>query len=553
MEKYSLCEVNEMSNDEIETTDEETTEEPTTEEPTADEPAPEESTTDEAPPEETVPEEVVPAEPTVLEKLQGVVGEGSATDSELERLVYSGDPSVLPQYHYRWKGKYLADYAVRVENETEIQGILEIAREHNIAVIPRGGASSCMSSSSPTRGGITLDTKPMNKVLEISKDDMFVRVQPGVTFEALATALEKQELTLGIYPSSAKSAVIGGWIGVGGRGGIGTPYYGGLKDHIISLSVVGGNGSIETLEGNDIGLFLNSYGILGVIFEIKLKVHEMIREFRTLSYGFKTVDGLCKALVEITRLETKPMYLKIGDAELQKYCNPLEIGKYVLSVTYIDGDANVPVKDLMALNVEYEGVVTLSNVPTEDLKSITLEHDGVYISDEFGEKEWDLRYDCEFNPKEHVETLMFQEYWVPIERVGEMLSSYEKYRRTHKIPALWFGMLGTQYEMRLNLMVMIDAAQYLKFISSKGILHKMMKKAIKIGGAPYTIGLQNSIYMSRAYPDRLKEMQEAKEKWDPSRIMNPDRVTSCLTSFRRIDVLFWLAAAFRRLSKYVGE
>ena len=81
----------------------------------------------------------------------------------------------------------------------------------------------------------------------------------------------------------------------------------------------------------------------------------------------------------------------------------------------------------------------------------------------------------------------------------------------------------------------------------------MMKKAIKLGGVPYTIGLQNSIYMTRAYPDRLLEMQDAKKRWDPDGIMNPDRVTSCLTSFRRIDVLFLLATAFRRLSRYVGK
>ena len=81
----------------------------------------------------------------------------------------------------------------------------------------------------------------------------------------------------------------------------------------------------------------------------------------------------------------------------------------------------------------------------------------------------------------------------------------------------------------------------------------MMKKAMKIGGVPYTIGLQNSIYMSRAYPERLIQMREAKEKWDPNGIMNPDRVTSCLTSFRRIDILFLLAASFRRWSKYVGK
>ncbi len=389
-----------------------------------------------------------------------------------------------------------------------------------------------MSSSSPSRGGISLDIKPMNKILEINKESKFVRVEPGVTFEGLANELEKQVLALGMYQSSAKSAVIGGWIACGGRGGIGTPFYGGLKDHILSLSVIGGDGVVKVLEGDDIDIFLHSYGILGVIFEIKLKVHEIVREYKSFSYGFRTIDGLCNAMVDITSLETRPIYLKIADDELQKYSNPLEIGKYVLSVTYVD----VP-----------------SEIPLEDLKSITGKHDGVYISDEFSKKEWELRYDAEFNPKEHTETLMFQEFWMPVEKVSEMLLKYESYRRSHGIPALWFGMLGSHNEMRLELMVMIDAAQYLKFISSKGILHKMMKKAIKLGGGPYTIGLQNSIYMSRAYPARLTEMQEAKEKWDPSGIMNPDRVTSCLTSFRRIDVLFWLASAFRRLSKYVGE
>ncbi|MFW9926076.1 MAG: FAD-linked oxidase C-terminal domain-containing protein, partial [Candidatus Thorarchaeota archaeon] len=181
------------------------------------------------------------------------------------------------------------------------------------------------------------------------------------------------------------------------------------------------------------------------------------------------------------------------------------------------------------------------------------QHGGVYLGDEFSEKEWELRYDAEFNPKEYTETLMFQELWIPIENVHEMLSAYESYRRSHKIPALWFGMLGTPEAMRLELMAMIDAEQYLKFIASKGILHKMMKKAIKNGGVPYTIGLQNSIYMTRAYPDRLVQMQAAKEKWDPDGIMNPDRVVNCLTSFRRIDVLFILATAFRRLSRYVGK
>jgi FAD/FMN-containing dehydrogenase len=468
----------------------------------------------------------------VFDKLVDVVGEKRVSNSEMERVIYSGDPSALPQFHYRWKGKYLADYAVRVENVTEIEGILEIAREHNIAVIPRGGASSCMCSSSPTRGGITLDIKTMNKVLEINQKEMFVRVEPGVTFEGLRRQLENEGLTLGIYPSSAKSAVIGGWIAVGGRAGIGTPYYGGLRDHIISLSVVGGDGSVKTLEGEDINLFHNSYGILGVIFEIKLKIYKNVPRYKSFSYVFETIEGLCNVMVEIASWDLKPVYLKIADSELQKYSNPLQFGKYVLSVTYDELHADTVL---------------------DDLQKMTWKNVGVSFDDEFSGKEWDFRYDCEFNPKQHTETLMFQEYWMPVERVCDMLLEYEKYHQSYKIPTLWFGMLGSQNEMRLNLMVMINAKQYLKFIASKGILHKIMKKAIKLGGEPYTIGLQNSIYMSRACPERMIQMREAKEKWDPVGIMNPDRVTSCLTSYRRIDVLFLLAIAFRWFSKYIDR
>lgn len=478
------------------------------------------------------PQPAVKANPIVLDKLIKIVGEVRVSDSELERVVYSGDPAVLPQYHYRWKAKYLADFVVRVENVNEIEEVLKIARQHKIPIVPRGGASSCMSSSSPTRGGISLDIKPMNKVLEISKESMMVRVEPGVTFERLENELEKHGLTFGIYPSSAKSAVIGGWIACGGRGGIGTPYYGSLREHTLSLSVIGGDGTKRTIEDDEIDLFLHSYGILGIIFEMTLRVHEKPKGYKTFSYGFKELERLCNAMIATAKLEKKPIYLKIADDELLKYSNPLEDGKYILTVTYID---------------------TPSDIPSEDLNVIAGDNSGVFLGEEFSEKEWELRYDAEFNPKEHTETLMFQELWVPIEKVYEMLSAYESYRTSHKIPAMWFGMLGTPDAMRLELMAMIDAAQYLKFISSKGILHKMMKKAIKSGGVPYTIGLQNSIYMSRAYPDRLIQMKEAKAKWDPEGIMNPDRVTTCMTSFRRIDLLFTLATAFRRLSRYVGK
>jgi hypothetical protein len=59
--------------------------------------------------------------------------------------------------------------------------------------------------------------------------------------------------------------------------------------------------------------------------------------------------------------------------------------------------------------------------------------------------------------------------------------------------------------------------------------------------------------MKHAYPERLEEMKAAKEAWDPDGIMNPDRITSCMTSYFRMNVLFGMAAAIRRVARYFGR
>ncbi|MFW9799967.1 MAG: FAD-binding oxidoreductase, partial [Candidatus Thorarchaeota archaeon] len=213
-------------------------------------------------------------EDPVMRELAEVVGPERVSDMELERIVYSGDPAALPHFHYRWKYKYLVDYVVRVKTTEEIQGVVQIAATHKIPVIPRGGASSCVGSSSPSRGGISLDIKRMDNILEINSQEMFARVEPGVTFEELEIELGKSGFTFGLYPSSAKSAVLGGWVGCGGAAGIGTPHYGVLPENLLELTVVKPTGEAVKVSGDDLYLFNASYGILGVISEIKIKMRK---------------------------------------------------------------------------------------------------------------------------------------------------------------------------------------------------------------------------------------------------------------------------------------
>jgi FAD/FMN-containing dehydrogenase len=471
-------------------------------------------------------------EDAVMRDLAAAVSPDRVSDMLLERIVYSGDPAALPQFHYRWKGKYLVDYVVRVENIDEVKEVVTTAAGHNIPVIPRGGASSCLGSSSPTRGGISLDMKRMDAILEINTEEGYVRVEPGVPFERLDIELAKQGKTIGIYPTSAKSAVIAGWIGCGGAAGIGTPYYGALIENLLELTVVNADGEVVQVSGEDIGLFVGSYGIIGVITEVKMKIHDKPDDFIPFSYGFDHLEHLCNAMRQIAAIDQKPIHLKIADKDFQSYSNPLEKGYFVLTVVY----PNQP-----------------DRVPIDELKRAIADNGGMELGVEYAAHEWTLRYDCEFNPKEHCDTLMFQEVSIEIDKLYDLLKKFESYKKSHKMPAIWFAMLGAQGWVRAELMAMLSPDQYLKFIASKGILHKMVKKAISLGGGPYTVGLQNTIYMKRAYPQRLEVMKAAKEKWDRNNIMNPGRVTSCMTSYFRMDVLFQMAAGIRRLSRYVGR
>lgn len=469
-------------------------------------------------------------ENAVMRDLAAAVSPDRVSNMLLERIVYSGDPAALPQFHYRWKYKYLVDYIVRVENVDEVKEVLTTAAAYNLPVIPRGGASSCLGSSSPTRGGISLDLKRMDAILEINTKEGYVRVEPGVPFDRLDIELAKEGMTIGIYPTSAKSAVIGGWIACGGAAGIGTPYYGALIENILELTVANVDGELLTISGDEIDLFVGSYGILGVITEVKMRIHQKPDDFIPFSYGFDHLEHLCNAMRQIAGIKQKPIHLKIADKDFQSYSNPLEKGNFVLTVVY----PNQPEK-----------------VPIDDLKRAIADNGGMELGVEYAAHEWTLRYDCEFNPKEHCETLMFQEVTVEVDKIYDLLKQYESYKKSHKVPAIWFAMLGTSGWARAELMAMLNPEQYLKFIASKGILHKMVNKSISLGGGPYAIGLQNTIYMKRAYPQRMEILKAAKEKWDPNNIMNPDRVTSCLTSYTRMHVLFAMAAGIRRLSRYV--
>jgi FAD/FMN-containing dehydrogenase len=157
---------------------------------------------------------------TVLERQFG----DRVSFEKTERLVYSHDTASLPKM-VKQTLKTVPDAVVQPLNTSDVIFITKFSRKHKIPLTPRGAASSGWGGAIPTRGGIVVDFSRMRQILNIDKTKGTIRTEAGAIWKNLEIALNKQGLALRLYPSSAMSATVGGWVAEGG-GGIGSYEYG---------------------------------------------------------------------------------------------------------------------------------------------------------------------------------------------------------------------------------------------------------------------------------------------------------------------------------------
>ena len=117
------------------------------------------------------------------ERLIQIVGKEFVFDSLEELEFYSKDHSLSPPG--------MPDYVVKPENKEEIQQIIGLANEFKTPIVPVSSAMHFRGATIPSQGGIILDLRRMNKILEINELDRLVRIEPGVTWEQLQSELGK--------------------------------------------------------------------------------------------------------------------------------------------------------------------------------------------------------------------------------------------------------------------------------------------------------------------------------------------------------------------------
>jgi FAD/FMN-containing dehydrogenase len=218
----------------------------------------------------------------IKKSLIEALGEWKVLSRKPDLIPYSTD-SFIRTVRVGEKSEYYPDFVVLPETTSEVQKVVFIAAKHRIPLIPKGGGSNLVGALAPADGGIVIDTIKMNKVLEVSKPDLYVTVQSGITLKELEEHLGEHGLALNQMQGSFKIATVGGsisTIGFSRKHG----KYGILSDRIMSLEVVLADGRIlrtgpkvlYTSTGYRLHqLFVGAEGTLGIITEATLRVEPL--------------------------------------------------------------------------------------------------------------------------------------------------------------------------------------------------------------------------------------------------------------------------------------
>ncbi|MEM1112521.1 MAG: FAD-binding oxidoreductase [Pseudomonadota bacterium] len=198
------------------------------------------------------------------------------------------------------------------ESEEQLVQLVALAVSNGVPVTPRGGGTGNYGQGVPLQGGLMINTKRMNRIVDLKTEA--ARVEAGVslwTLEAEAAAVEAE---LRMFPSTIATSSAAGFI-TGGSGGIGSIEWGMLRDgdNIRHARIVTAEATPQVIDLNsrdELLDVLHNCGLTAFVTEVtfamapKTQWHQHIFAFDSLDEALTVADEVANDKALRKRLVT---------------------------------------------------------------------------------------------------------------------------------------------------------------------------------------------------------------------------------------------------------
>ncbi len=424
--------------------------------------------------------------------------------------------------------RFLPEVVLQPGTVDEVSGIMKYCTANNIAVTPRGAGTGLSGGALAVCGGVVLDMKRFNKILQIDKRNFQVTTEPGVITQVLQETLKEEGLFYPPDPASRGSCFIGGNVSEN-SGGPRAVKYGVVKDYVLNLEIVLPTGEVMWTGANVLKnatgynltqLIVGSEGTLGIITKIVLKLIPSVKHDLLILVPFRSAVQACEAVNAIFLAGYTPSALEFMERDAIEW-----------SMRYVETSAiDLPADIAAHLLIEVDG----NNLDElyKDMDAISeivqrYEIGEILFADSHDQKQmlWTLRRKVGEAVKSN-SVYKEEDTVVPRAELPELLKIIKEIGREFGFHSVCYGHAGDG-NLHVNIVKAGMTDEEWNTWLPMGI-RKLFTEVVRMGGTisgEHGIGLVQRSYMDIAFSDvQIKLMKQIKDIFDPQGILNPGKI-----------------------------
>jgi D-lactate dehydrogenase (cytochrome) len=421
-----------------------------------------------------------------------------------------------------WVAGTPPDAVVFARSTDDVQAAVHICAEHRLPVIPFGTGTSFEGQVNAPCGGLSIDLKDMNRIIAVNNEDFDCIVEPGVTRKQLNDHLRDQGLFFSVDPGA--DASLGGMTSTRASG-TRAVRYGTMRDNVLALKVVLGNGEVLTTArrarksaaGYDLTrLFVGSEGTLGIITELTLRLHAIPEATSAGVCRFRTIKGCCDAAIIAVQSGIPIARVELLDETQIRVCN---------------AHSKLSMPEVPTLFVEFHGSPASVVEQAERFGEIARECGGGPFEwateSEQQNRLWQARHDVFWGLKSYRAgaQVVVTDVCVPISRLAECVTATKADIDHSGIIAPIVGHVGDG-NFHASVLVMMDDPREVAQV--KAFIERVAERALAMEGTctgEHGIGEVKKHFLVPEHGHvAVDAMRAIKQALDPLGIMNPGKM-----------------------------